>query len=296
MSTELMSNRVRSSVARRFNVALLLLYLASIAVSVPAVYYFARQQVESQAHRELGLLVDIVKSVQTYVIKDLRPYLTKQQIFYSPAVSGVAATARVAKHFKDLQPEFHIKVASDNPLNPENWPEPLEQRLLERYRGEKLDGLVDTGQIGGQTYLVASAPKSSVPDCLRCHGDPKKAPEDVREKYGSASGYHYEPQGVVGVSLVGVPMEDIRELTIQRSLYVTGMLTGLFAVIFVIVNLLVRRYLITPIMDIARTAQAVSQGELDRVVTVPRNDEIGELARAFELMRRSLVAAMKRMQ
>jgi HAMP domain-containing protein len=282
---------------RRFNVALVLLYLASVAGSVPVVYYFARKQVEAQAARELNLLVDMVKSVQGYVVKDLRPYLTKQQIFYSPAVSGIVATARIARNFQELQPAYYIKSSSDNPLNEDNWPEPLEQQLLERYRGdEKLGNLIEIGTIKGRNYLVSSTPKASTPECLRCHGDPQQAPDDVRKTYGTTSGYHYEPKGVVGVSVVGVPFEDIQSVTVQRSLWVTGMLTALFAAIFVIVNLLVRRYLISPILSIARTASAVSQGDLEQQVRMDRNDELGELAHSFELMRRSLVSAMKRMR
>ena len=297
MSNEVSAPRARGSVAKRFNLALLGLYVVSVALSVPAVYYFASQQVQTQADKELRLLVDMVESIQGYVAKDLRPHFTSQGVFYSPAVSGIVAVSRIAKNFKERQPEFYIKIASDNPLNGDNWPEPLEQALLERYRGGgEPEGLVEAGIIQGQSYLVSSSPKSSRKGCLRCHGDPKKAPEDVRATYGSTSGYFYEPEGIVGVSVVGVPLESIQRVTLERSAVVVGMLTALFAVIFVTVNLLVRRYMINPIVDIAHSARAVSQGELDHAIKLSRDDEIGELAHAFELMRRSLLSAMKRMR
>jgi HAMP domain-containing protein len=208
------------------------------------------------------------------------------------------ATARVADQFKKLQPAYYIKNASDNPINPVNRPEPMEATLLQRFRGDhSLDSLVETGEIQGRNFLVASAPKVSKKGCLRCHGDPQKAPKDQLELYGTGTdGYNYIPDDVVGVSVVGVPLADVNAIATQRSLVVIGLLTGLFAIIFIMVNILVRRYLLTDIFQITRMAQAVSQGDINRSVALDRNDEIGELAHSFELMRRSLVAAMRRLQ
>jgi HAMP domain-containing protein len=44
-------------------------------------------------------------------------------------------------------------------------------------------------------------------------------------------------------------------------------------------------------------AKAVSKGDINREINVEkRGDEIAELAHAFELMRRSLLTAMKRIK
>ncbi len=102
---------------------------------------------------------------------------------------------------------------------------------------------------------------------------------------------------VVGVSVVGVPLEDVQELTIKRSLIMTGGITALFTILFFVVNLLVRRLILEPIRDITTVATAVSRGDISREMTAQeRNDEISDLANAFELMRRSLVTAMRRIK
>lgn len=288
----------RGSVLRRFNLALLLLYVLSVLISGAAVWSLTKQQVYAQANKELTLLVDMVKSIQGYVAGDLRPWFLKNNQFYTRAISGIVATARVADHFKKLQPGYYIKNASDNPINAVNLPEPMEASLLQRFRGDhSLESLVETGEIQGRNFLVASAPKVSKQGCLRCHGDPEKAPKDQQELYGTGTGgYNYIPDDVVGVSVVGVPLADVNAIATQRSLVVIGLLTGLFAIIFIMVNILVRRYLLSDIFQITRTAQAVSQGDVNRSMVIDRNDEIGELAHSFELMRRSLVAAMQRLQ
>jgi methyl-accepting chemotaxis protein len=102
---------------------------------------------------------------------------------------------------------------------------------------------------------------------------------------------------VVGVSLVGVPLADVQSLAIQRSLFVIGAITVIFTLLFIIVNLLVRRLILVPVLEITEVAKAVSKGDIHREIGTDKgNDEIAELTNAFELMRRSLLTAMKRMK
>ena len=144
---------------------------------------------------------------------------------------------------------------------------------------------------------MSSAPKVSKKGCLRCHGDPQKAPEDVIKTYGQNTGYGYKPGEIVGVSLVGVPLADVQALATERSLIAIGAITVLFSLLFVIVNMLVKRLILLPIAEITEVATAVSKGDIKRQINaLERNDEIADLAHAFELMRRSLITAMKRMR
>ncbi|MGD8310400.1 MAG: DUF3365 domain-containing protein [Chromatiales bacterium] len=287
------------SLSKRFNLALLVLYGVSVLVTAPLVFFYTKHQVYNRASEDLNLLVDVVKSIQSYVATDLRPHLTKQGIFYSPAISGIVATSRIAEQLKKQQPQYLIKNASDNPLNPVNLATDAENRLMARFRADRdLKSLNETAVLGERTYLVSAAPKiSNKKGCMRCHGDPADAPEDVIKTYGKGSGYGYKFNDVVGVSLVGVPLQDVQSIALERSLVVIGGLTVLFAILFVVVNLLVRRLILNPIAEITSVAKAVSGGDVNRVVASgERTDEIGELASSFELMRRSLVTAMKRMQ
>jgi len=52
--------------------------------------------------------------------------------------------------------------------------------------------------------------------------------------------------------------------------------------------------MLTPIIDITEAAKAVSRGDIEKTMITERNDEIGDLSKAFELMRRSLLVLMKR--
>jgi HAMP domain-containing protein len=275
-----------------------MVYFVTVLVTSSAIYFYTKQQVYIRAEKELELLVDVVKSIQSFVAKDLRPHFMKEQIFYSPSFSGIAATSRIANYFKLEQPQYYISNSSDNPLNPNNIAKGLELELLNKFRSDRaLESVNTIGEIGGLNYLVSSAPKVSKKGCLRCHGSPEMAPNDVKEAYGTESGFGYKPGEVVGVSIVGVPLEDVQSLSVRRGLMVIGAITILFTIIFLILNILVRHQMLKPIIEITTVAKAVSRGDVGREMPVrSRNDEISDLSIAFELIRRSLVAAIKRMR
>ena len=297
MTTATAQERPRRSVSRRFNLALFLLYLLSIGIAAPVIYVTTERQVNAQADKELRLLVDMVRSIQGYVAGHLRPYFLEKGLFNSAGFSGIVATGLIADKFSEFQPAYYIKNSSDNPLNPKNIPQPFEQELLGRFRSDRSIGeITEIGTISGEKMLVSAAPKKSKKGCLRCHGAPDKAPDEIRGSYGETYGYNYKVGDVVGVSLVGVPLKDVQAVAMERGLAAIGLLTALFAIIFVSINVIVRRTLVKPILAISEEAEAISHGRMDKPVEMDRNDEVGDLAHSIELLRRSFVLAMKRMR
>jgi HAMP domain-containing protein len=285
------------SVVRRFNTALFAVYIAGIMLAAPTIYFITYNQVHSRAERELTTLVDMIKSIQGFVAKDLRPYFMKNKLFFSPGFSGIVATSRIASQFKNSQPDYYIKNASDNPLNPANSPEPLEAELLEQFRDDRsLKQLVQVGEIGDRRLLISAAPKVSKKGCLRCHGARDEVPTEISSEFTGVLGYNYRSDDVVGVSLVGVPIENVHLLAMQRTGIVVAVLTVLFGIIFVTINRLVKKLLLGPILAITHAAHEISHGKLDAAIELGRNDEIGDLARSVELVRRSFEKVMKRMR
>lgn len=291
------AQKKQASLLSRFRKAIVGLYIASILLSVPLVYFTTQQQVFAAAHKELSLLVDMVKSVREYVIKDLRPDLVEAGLYHSPGVSSVVTAGLVAGHFQKKQPDYYIKISSDNPLNPKNKPEPLEQKLIQHYRDNRdEESIVESGVIQGKSFLVSSRPSVAKPGCLQCHGRPAEAPEPVTLKYGTRQGYHYNVGEVVGVTSVGVPLQDVYQLVLKRSLIAMGILTFMFALIAIIISAIVKRSIIAPVVAITGLATALSKGDLQHTIKQEQNSvELSELAKAFERLRLSISAAMKRL-
>ncbi|MGF1487044.1 MAG: DUF3365 domain-containing protein [Prochloraceae cyanobacterium] len=280
---------------------MLICYVCSLIMSVITIGVWTTQEVYSAADKQLNILVDMVKAARTYVAEDVRPYMLEREIFHSPAVSSTVATKHIAEHFAVNQPDYYIRVVSDNPLNPDNKPTAFEQGIIQKFRDklaaeESMEDLILEGKIKDKQYLVSSRPSISKESCLVCHGNPEDAPKEILDEYGTESGFNYDINAVVGASVVGVPIRNVNEIVLVRSLITFIFISIFFGLVFIAINRLVNLLVLKPIAKISHVARSVSEGNLNQSMSTKRDDEIGELVKSFELMRRSLVTASKRLR
>ncbi len=98
------------------------------------------------------------------------------------------------------------------------------------------------------------------------------------------------------------PIQPLATLeTNLRRLYThLGQLVTFIAVLAAaastVTGLLVARGIARPVLELSRTADQISLGDLDAKITVRSKDEIGTLAESIERMRASLKAAIERMR
>jgi HAMP domain-containing protein len=268
---------------------LLLIYLASALAVVPVIYFFTKNELYAQANKELKLLVDVVSSARAIVKDKTRPYFLAKGEFFSPVVSSTVMAKELATQFHKLQPIYLVRMISDNPLNTENLPEGMEKEVLDALRrGGNDKGVIQTGTIRGKHYLMSAVPTKVHDDCLMCHGDPAAAPADITARYGTTNGFGWQSGSIIGATIVGVPIADLNTAVLVRSGIVIGIITILFAGVLIVLNRVVQGNIIQPILTITEAAQAVSLGRSNAPLESDRDDEIGALTRAFELMRRSI--------
>jgi HAMP domain-containing protein len=298
MNAKTEDGKKRSPITKKLNWLLLAMYLGIIAISIPTTYFLTKDQILEQANRELSLLVDMIRSVRNVVREETRPHFLPKGEFYPPVVSSTVMAKTVASKFAKLRPEYYIRIVSDNPLNPENLPDSAETAIiLSRFRASgSSDSIVETGFLRNEKYLISAAPAKAKKGCLTCHGSPEKAPAQITDKYGTDSGFGYQVGKVVGATVVGVPMANLNHLVLVRSLTVFIITTVIFSLIFLLINSLIKQSIINPLLSISEAAKSVSRGNIGQSISMDRNDEIGDLAYSFELMRRSLVVIVKRMR
>ncbi len=277
------------SVSGTFHRALFLIYLASVVAVVPLIYFLTKDELFSQANKELKLLVDVVSSARAIVKDKTRPYFLAKGEFFAPVVSSTVMAKELATNFRALQPIYMVRMISDNPLNKDNLPEGLEKDVLETLRQSATDkGIIQTGSIRGRDYLISAVPTKVHDDCLMCHGDPTAAPKEITAQYGTTNGFGWKPGSIIGATLVGVPIADLNSAVMKRAGIVIGIITVLFAGVLIVLNRVVQNDIIQPILHITEAAKAVSLGRSNDPLVSDRYDEIGALTRAFELMRRSI--------
>jgi protein-histidine pros-kinase len=111
--------------------------------------------------------------------------------------------------------------------------------------------------------------------------------------YGPNNGFGWKLNEVIGAQIVSVPMElPIRNANRAFVTFMTS-LTVVFAVLFVILNVMLTLLIVQPITHLSYAADQISKGKLD-VGELPEKgrDEVSQLGKAFNRMRRSLEKAI----
>ena len=114
------------------------------------------------------------------------------------------------------------------------------------------------------------------------------------ELYGDSNGFGWKLDEIVGAQVVSVPVA-LAQKEASRTLWLfVASLVGVFVTTYIVVNIMLSRTVLRPVLQLSETADKVSTGDFD-IPEFPetRKDELGDLAVSFNRMRRSLQQAMK---
>lgn len=284
----------------KFNLALSLVFL----IGLGAAGYVSHELLQRNAREEIlqnaRIMMQGSLAARGYTISQINPLL-QNQLNYEFLPQSVAAYA-ASEYFNELRkqyPDYSYKEATLNPTNPKNRVADWEADIVNTFRNStgqtEIVGERDTPS--GRTLFLARPIQIKDPACLRCHSVPDAAPASMIARYGTANGFGWQHNEIVGAQVVSVPMD----LPIQRAdatfrVFMT-LLVALVAFIFVLLNVLLVTLVVRPVNRLARIADRVSLGEMDvEEFPVKGRDEIATLGESFGRMRKSLVHALKMLE
>jgi HAMP domain-containing protein len=281
----------------KFNLVFLLVF----AIGLGASGYVARKLLQQGAQDEVldraRLLMESAMAVSTYTATQVAPLLQTQMTYtFLPQSVPAYSSSEVLNALRKNHPEYAYKPAMLNPTNPRDRAQDWEEDVIQQFKQSP-----DTKEFIGQrptpaglaTY-IARPIKITNPECLRCHSTVEAAPKPMVEKYGPANGFGWNLNEVLGAQVVSVPMSVPLERADRNFTVVMGLLTGVFLLIGLTLNLMLWKLVIQPVSKLSQLSDRVSLGELDAPeFNVSSKDEIGTLAQSFTRMRKSMVHAMK---
>lgn len=188
-----------------------------------------------------------------------------------------------------------FRMTSDNFMNPVNRPDAFEERALNKVREGKLHEYFEILP-GSFRYARTLYHKAA---CISCHGDPQKAPQDVKVRYGLEHGFNFKEGDVAGVISVRLPTKPFLEVALG---VIAPWQIALILASFVISFVFIQFAIVRPIKRLTNVASEVSIGhkaDLDVSDLDPRSsNELHQLAFATDRLRTSLemVAARLRAQ
>jgi HAMP domain-containing protein len=284
----------------KFNVFLTIVFIVGSIVSGSLLFKVLEQHAEAEVSSKAELIIQTMNSVRDYTSGNIAPLLNPRletdQTFIPETIPAFSATEVFQKlRRNDDYRSFFYKEATLNPTNLRDKVDSFENTLVERFRNEaatkELSGFRDLP--GGKIFYIAHPLQIKKESCLRCHSTPNRAPKSLINTYGSDHGFGWKLGDIVAAQIISVPAEEVFHNAQDALKLIMAILIGIFAVILLTVNYLLRRAVIRPIRKMARTAESVSLGQMDSEFEHKSQDEIGLLATAFNRMKSSLEISMK---
>jgi protein-histidine pros-kinase len=284
----------------KFNLAFVLVFLLGLGATGVLTRQLLERNAQDEVLQQARFLFDKALAVRAYTSSQVAPLLETQMkyAFLPQSVPAFSATEVIAKLQKN-HPEYAYKEATLNPTNPRDRAVEWEADLIGEFRkspeAKEFSGVRDTPS--GKALYIARPIRIADPACLRCHSTVEAAPRTLVDKYGPANGFGWQLGEVVGAQLVSVPMAVPMARAQSAWTLFMGMLSAVFAVIAVVLNLMLWWLVIRPVTQLSRIADRVSLGELGApAFRAPARDEIGRLAHSFGRMRKSLVQALRMLE
>jgi protein-histidine pros-kinase len=209
-------------------------------------------------------------------------------------VPAFAATETL-RELRKQYPDYSYKEATINATNPRDEASGWEIGVVEEFRHAPHAEIVRVRYAdGGRKALFVARPiKITNAACLVCHTEPAIAPVSMRRQYGDTRGFGWQLNQTVGAQIVSVPM-DVPERAAERAFYTfLAVLLGVFALVFLALNLLLEAVVVRPLRRITDAADQISLGQAANMQSYQsRKDEIGTLAAAVGRLHAGLRRAM----
>lgn len=282
----------------KFNLILLVIFGTGALLISHFAYTFLIGNARNQVMNEAKLMLASAESIRQYIAKDISPLVEenpRHEVNFLPEAVPFFGSTVTFNNLRKSYPEYTYKEAALNPTNPEDraadWESDIIHHLRDQNGGGQDSGVRDTPN--GPALFVAN-PIRATQDCLQCHGAASDAPAGLIARYGSANGFGWQPNEIIGAQIVSVPMAvpvKIANQAYHRLMLFLG-LTILLAIIALDAG--VYWFVIRPLRVVSDAADRVSRGEKNvPPVRIPGKDEISVVAASFNRMQVSLAKALR---
>ena len=284
----------------KFNLVFVAIFLIGLGVAGYTSNQLLQQNAREETLQNARLVMEAALATRAYTAGQVGPLLETQMKYAFlpqsiPAYSATEVVNGLRKKFGD----YAYKEATLNPTNPRDRAVDWEADVINQFRNgyDRGELIGERETPAGRSLYIARPIQIKDPSCLACHSTAEAAPKTVVDRYGSANGFGWQLNEIIGVQVVSVPagVPIQRAQTAYRAFMLS--LTAVFLFIGIALNLMLLAMVIRPVTRLSRLADQVSMGDMDVPDFRARGrDEIGVLADSFNRMKKSVVQAMKMLE
>jgi HAMP domain-containing protein len=280
----------------KFNLVLLLVFLLGLGVTGYESYELLHKNARDEVLRNAGVMMESALSMRGYTVAQVRPLLQSDAETFLPQGVPAYAATEIMTLLRKKYPDYAYKEAALNPTNPRNRAVEWETDIVNTFRNDpskpEITGVRQTPT--GPSLYLARPFQIKDAACLSCHTTAEMAPPAMVKIYGTSNGFGWKHQEVIGAQIVSVPMALPIE-NANRAFYTfMTALTIVFVVLFILLNVMLSILVVRPIRLMSQAADQISTGSTDVADLKEKGkDEVAQLAKAFNRMRRSLEKAIQ---
>lgn len=284
----------------KFNLVMLAAFAVGLALAAALSWRIVRENARREVLQQAALLIAEARAVRHYTNDETGPLLADQiKVRFLPQTIPFFAAQTILRGMAKDFPDYSYKEAALNPTNPADRATDWETDIIDTFRQDReLTQLVTTRQTPSGPMLTVAHP-IAVTDkaCLTCHSVPSAAPPSMIDLYGSAHGFGWKLNDVVGAQIVSVPLQVALNRANRTFVLFMGGLVIVFALMMLLLNLLLHYAIVKPVRRISEIASEISLGNMEAPeFRLKGRDDIASLAESFNRMRRSLANAIKMLE
>jgi len=279
----------------KFNLVLIAVFAIGLGVTGYVSYELLHRNAREEVLRNAGVMMEAALSMRGYTVGHVRPNLLVDPDKFLPESVPAFGATEIMNLLRKKYPDYAYKEAALNPTNPRDRAVEWEADIVNAFRANpshaEISGMRETPT--GRSLYLARPFQIKDPACLACHTNAEMAPAAMVKIYGPNNGFGWQLNEVIGAQIVSVPMDlPIRNANHAFVTFMTS-LTAVFAVLFVILNIMLGAMIVQPITQLSRVADQISKGRMDAAEFPAKGrDEVSQLGHAFNRMRRSLQKAI----
>jgi HAMP domain-containing protein len=289
----------RLSLSTRFTLILSGVFLVGIALSGFIYWRTLQQRAQEEIASQGLLLIETMNAVRGYTTQHVRPLLVDDLSTSPEFISETVPAFSAHTVFENFRGQadystYLYKEAALNPTNPKDTADEFETNLFAELSSStspaELSGFRDLNQ--ENLFYIARPLKVGNESCLECHSTPDQAPASLIATYGDQGGFGWQVGEVIAVQIIYVPAEEVFNAAIRSFTSVMAVFIITFALVILLINALLKRYVIQPVYVLSGLADKISADEnfatelestaLQSITT--RSDELGSLAQVFKKM------------
>jgi len=282
------------TIRKRIMLILAVVYIISLSAAVGGGYYLMRQDTIRESLEKTDIFAAAMSSAGRYLGANIRPKVQEllPDTYFPEGSVGILMMTQTARYVQESYPEYIFKIASDNPLNPDNLADSFEESIIQQFDDGDVEEWKGFVKKDGQEFYAVAKPISASSNCIWCHDTPEVAPPEMVEQYGTRSGYGYVSGDIVGGRFIYVPTKIALQQAQKKLAYFAIGFSLFFLLALIAVDRIIVKSVVRPIENLVEVAGDISRGKMDREFEVETNDEIRALADAFKRMKVSLAKAM----